>query len=409
MTNNFQYDLIILGATGFVGSIVCKYLLSHIASEENVKWAIAGRSQTKLDNLINTLGMSTTHLTTLIADVTDEAALTVLCAQTRVIVSTVGPYALYGETLVKVCAITGTDYCDLTGEVQWIQQMIQKYAATAQRSGSRIIHCCGFDSIPSDLGVYYLQQQAQQRWGEPCVQVKMRVKAAKGGISGGTAASGVNLVKEAIANPTTRQALANPYSLCPAKDKYPEHPPTLVAVKTDNIFQEWIAPFIMAGVNTPIVLRSNALQDWAYGDNFQYDEAILTGQGILGWIIAQGLKVGLDGLTLAAMIPPTRWILEQIIPKSGEGPSAEEQVQGFYDLRFWGQTASGQTLMLKVTGDRDPGYGSTAKILAQAGICLAKDIPKSAMKGGFWTPATIFGEILVERLIEYAGLTFEII
>lgn len=407
MTNSApSYDLILFGATGFVGSIACQYLLNH-ATTESFRWAIAARSQTKLDSLKQSLGTAATDLPTLIADVTDEVTLRNLCEQTKVIISTVGPYALYGETLVKVCAETGTDYGDLTGEVQWIQQMITKYAAIAQQSGAKIVHCCGFDSIPSDLGVYYLQQQAKTQFGEPCLRVKMRVKAIQGGISGGTAASGINLIKEAIANPETKTALNNPYIICPAGAETPYHPPTLVPVQTDEIFGEWIAPFVMAGVNTPIVLRSNALQGWDYGKDFQYDEAMLSGAGVSGWFKAQGFQVGLNSFGIAAAIAPK--LLEKIIPAPGEGPTPEAQENGFYDLRFWGETASGKTLMTKVTGDRDPGYGSTAKILSQAGICLAKDFSESEKKGGFWTPASLFRETLITRLTQYAGLTFDVL
>ena len=405
-----SYDLIVFGATGFVGSILCHYLVNQTKTQADLKWAIAGRSQAKLDKLVPSLGPNAVALPRFIADTTDESTLRELCAQTRVIISTVGPYALYGEPLVKVCAETGTDYCDLTGEAQWIRRMMDAYGDLAQRSGARIIHCCGFDSIPSDLGVYYLQQQAQSRFGSPCVRVKMRVKGAQGGVSGGTAASGINVVKDVAANPVLRQEFANPYSLCPDSTQSRTHPPTLIPVQYDQDFQAWIAPFVMAEVNTRIVLRSHALLAQSYGTPFHYDEAILTGAGALGWIAAQGLNAGLAGLAVALALPPARWLLENtIVPASGEGPSAEAQEQGFYDLRFWGKTADGQTIRVKVTGDRDPGYGSTAKLLGQAGISLAQDFPKSAKTGGFWTPAAMFGEVLIERLVNYAGLTFEVL
>lgn len=406
MSDSCQYDLVILGATGFVGGIVCRYLLAHSEIETNLHWAIAGRSRAKLDYLVQSLGTQARHLPTFVVDVMDEAALTELCGQTKVIVSTVGPYALYGETLVRVCATTGTDYCDLTGEVQWVQQMLQKYEEIAQQSGARIVHCCGFDSVPSDLGVYYLQQQSQRHFGEPCIQVKMRVKAAQGGLSGGTIASGINLIEAAIADPTTRQALRDPYLLCPNPNKGTDHPPALIPVQTDDIFQEWIAPFVMAGINTPIVLRSHALQNGTDGEEFQYEEGILTGSGTGGWLAAQAVKWSFDTMALAVAISPSRWLLSQVLPKRGEGPTEAAQASGYYDLRFWGRTASGCSLMVKVTGDQDPGYGSTAKILAQAGLCLAKDKPKSSPPGGFWTPATIFGQDLLQRLIDSAGLTF---
>lgn len=408
--DDLQYDLVVFGATGFVGQIVCRYLLEHANIEDDLRWAIAGRSRPKLEQLVSDLGPNAADLPLLIADATDESTLQALCAQTRVVVSTVGPYALYGEPLVKACVQTGTDYCDLTGEVQWIRRMVQTYEALAQQSGARIIHCCGFDSIPSDLGVYYLQQQAQNQLGEPCDRVKMRVKDARGGVSGGTIASGLNLFKEAAGDATIRKALEDPYILCPVRGETSAHPPALIPVQYDEDFQAWVTPFIMAGVNTPIVLRSQALLQDSYGERLQYDEAILTGPGALGWMAAQGLNAGLSGFALAASVSPVRWLLEQwILPASGEGPSLAEQEQGFYDLRFWGETASGKTIQTKVMGDRDPGYGSTSKILGQAGLCLAKDFPKVTKPGGFWTPAAMFGDRLIERLVKDAGLTFEVL
>ncbi|MEM9449013.1 MAG: saccharopine dehydrogenase NADP-binding domain-containing protein [Cyanobacteria bacterium P01_E01_bin.6] len=408
--NDLPYDLVVFGATGFVGKILCQYLIDQAETEGDLSWAIAGRSRSKLETLVASLGLKATHLPMLIADVNDQSTLQALCAQTSVIISTVGPYALYGEPLVKVCAETGTDYCDLTGEFQWIRRMVESYEALAQQSGARLVHCCGFDSIPSDLGVYFLQQQAQIRLGQPCVRVKMRVKAAQGGVSGGTVASGINLAKEAIENPGLRKELTNPYSLCPEPNPNTQHPPTLIDVQYDDSFQEWVTPFVMAEMNTRIVLRSNALLNHAYGTGFQYDEAILTGQSVMGWIAAQGLNIGLNSFFLAALLPPTRWVLETwVVPAPGDGPSTEAQEQGFYDLRFWGETADGQTIQTKVMGDRDPGYGSTAKMLAQAGICLAKDVPKSEKEGGFWTPSTLFGERLIERLVAHSGLSFNVL
>ena len=402
-----RYNLVVFGATGFVGRILCEYLLSQVGENGSVKWAIASRSQAKLKALASDLGDSS--LPQIIADVSDEASLRHMCVQTQVVISTVGPYALYGEPLVRVCTETGTDYCDLTGEPQWIRQMIQRYRVTAEQSGARIIHCCGFDSIPSDLGVYYLQQQAKQRFGKGCDRIKMRLIAAQGGISGGTAASGINLAKETSADPALRQELDNPYSLCPDSSQLPEYLPILVPVKYDQDFQGWVSPFVMAAINTRIVLRSNALLEYAYGKQFQYDEAILTGPNAAGWLVAQGLSVSLVGMAVAMAFSPTRWLLENtIIPKPGEGPSRATQEQGFYDLRFWGRTAEGQTIQVKVTGNCDPGYGSTAKILGQAGLCLAKDFPQSVKEGGFWTPASMFGEVLIERLVKAAGLTFEV-
>ncbi|MDH3639947.1 MAG: saccharopine dehydrogenase NADP-binding domain-containing protein, partial [Gammaproteobacteria bacterium] len=210
-----DFDLVIFGATSFVGKILCQYLTEHFGVDGKLKWAAAGRSQNKLDTLRESLGDVAMDLKLLIADAGDEDALRRMCDQARVVISTVGPYALYGEPLVRVCAKTGTDYCDLAAEVQWIRRMIGNYERQAAESGARIVHCCGFDSIPSDLGVFFLQQHALERFGAPCVDIKMRVKSMRGGVSGGTVASMMNLFKEVAANPALRKELANPYSLCP--------------------------------------------------------------------------------------------------------------------------------------------------------------------------------------------------
>lgn len=405
-----SHDLIVFGATSFVGQILARYLAETYGTQGSLRWAIAGRSETKLAALRNSLGLAAGKVPLLVADAADEDALRDLCQSTRVVISTVGPYALYGEPLVKVCTETGTDYCDLTGEVQWIRRMIQAYEPAARKSGARIVHCCGFDSIPSDLGVHFLQQQARQRFGAPCTTVKMRVKGARGGLSGGTAASLVNVVKEATANPALRKELANPYSICPEGYAPAVRQPNVRSAEYDADFDAWVAPFVMSAINTRIVQRSNALSKQSYGKDFRYDEAMLMGRGLKGRAAAAGMTVGLGGFMFASALPPTRWALERfVLPAPGEGPSAEDQRKGFFDLRFLGTTADGRKLRVKVTGDRDPGYGSTAKMLGQAGACLAQDFADSGRKGGFWTPATMFGDKLIERLVAHAGLTFDVI
>ncbi|WP_263078484.1 saccharopine dehydrogenase NADP-binding domain-containing protein [Endozoicomonas sp. Mp262] len=408
--NSSNYDLVVFGATSFVGKILTRYLLEYFSNgSDNCKWAIAGRSQDKLEKLKRKLGDSAKELPILIADAKDETSLKALCNQTRVIISTVGPYALYGEPLIKACVETGTDYCDLTGEVQWIKQMIEFYQGEAKESGARIVHCCGFDSVPSDLGVYFLQQYALNAFKEPCTTIKMRVKKLKGGFSGGTAASIVNIVKEASKSPQLRKDLANPFVLCPEGHRYSAMQFNIKSPRYDDDFKSWSAPFIMSGINTRIVHRSNALANNLYGGNFKYDEAMLTGRGLRGKKNAALLTTGLTALMVGAAIKPSRWALKKfILPKPGEGPSPRKQAKGFYDLHFLGSTESGKTVYTRVTGDRDPGYGSTAKILGQAAICLAYDIAKSDQPGGFWTPATLFGHKLIDRLTEYAGLTFQI-
>lgn len=403
-------DLTVFGATSFVGQILARYLFAQFGAHDGLKWALAGRSEQKLQRLRSSLGPKAARLPIVIADAADTGALEALCGQTRVVISTVGPYALYGEPLVKACAETGTDYCDLTGEAQWIRRMIHGYEKAARKSGARIVHSCGFDSIPSDLGVHYLQQQAIERLGEPCTRVKMRVKAMRGGFSGGTVASALNLVKEATSNPALRKELANPYSICPEGYAPEVRQPNVQSAQFDDDFDAWVAPFVMSAINTRIVQRSNALSKQAYGADFTYDEAVLTGRGLKGRLAATGMAAGLAGFMVAGAVPPTRWALERfVLPGPGEGPSAEAQKSGFFDLRFIGKTADGRSIRTRVTGDRDPGYGSTAKMLGQAGACLAQDLRNAGVKGGFWTPATIFGDRLIARLTRHSGVTFEVL
>jgi len=403
-------DLILFGATSFVGKILARYLLDQFGARGNLKWAIAGRSEEKLGELRRSLGMKASKVPLIVADAADEDALGRMCSETRAVISTVGPYALYGEPLVKVCAESGTDYCDLAGEVQWIHQMLQRYERKARASGARIVHCCGFDSMPSDLGVHFLQQRAIEQFGEPCTRVKMRVKAMRGGVSGGTVASAMTAVKQAAADPALRKELANPYSLCPADHASKVRQPNVSFAEYDDDFGSWVAPFVMAVVNTRVVHRSNALAHHAYGKDFRYDEAVLMGRGIKGRLAAAGMAAGLGGFMLASAIGPARWALERfVLPGPGEGPSPETQRKGFFDLRFFGRTADGRELRTRVTGDGDPGYGSTAKMLGQAGAYLALDVPRAEKPGGFWTPATIFGDGLIGRLTAHSGLTFEVI
>jgi short subunit dehydrogenase-like uncharacterized protein len=405
-----KYSLIVFGATSFVGQILCRYLVDEFGVDGDLKWAAAARSDAKLRFLREQLGPKAAAMPLILADATDEASLAALCAQTRVVISTVGPYALHGEPLVKACADTGTDYCDLTGEVQWIRKMITRHEDAAQRSGARIVHCCGFDSIPSDLGVFFLQQRARERFGAPCTRIKMRVKALAGAASGGTVASLMNVVKEAAGDAAVRRELADPYSICPPDHGFVARQTDVSTAQYDPDFGTWIAPFVMAGINTRVVHRTNALSGNSYTSDFRYDEAIMTKPRLKGLLAAQSVAIGIAAFMLAAALPPSRWLLERfVLPKPGEGPSPAAQERGFYDLRFFGATAGGQTIRVKVTGDRDPGYGSTAKMLGQAGACLALDIAKSGCPGAFWTPATIFGERLIERLQANAGLTFEVL
>lgn len=397
-----SFDIIVFGATSFVGKILSQYLFDQFGND-GIRWALAGRSESKLQQLRTDLG--TTELPILIADASDKKALINICQQARVIISTVGPYALFGEPLIAACCETGTDYCDLTGEAQWIKRMQDRYESKAKGSGARIVHCCGFDSIPSDLGVYFLQQQAQAHWGKPCTDIKMRVKKMKGGASGGTVASIINVTKEAVKDPALRKELMNPYSTCPTDHEFTVRQND-VTVSYDDSYQSWLAPFVMAAINTRVVHRSNALSNNSYGKDFRYEEAMLTGPGTKGRITATMISAGLKSFIVGAALKPSRWFIERfIVPKPGEGPSPKEQLEGHYNLDFIGTTDSGEKLRVVVTGDRDPGYGSTSKMLGQAAACIAFDLEEKKA-GGFWTPSTLLGSNLIERLRNDAGLTF---
>ncbi len=399
------FDIIVYGATSFVGQIMTRYMQAQFA-DGSIRWAIAGRSKSKLEALSRDAGL--TGIEMLVADAGDEAALKAMCARAKVIVSTVGPYALYGDTLVKVCAETGTHYCDLTGEPQWIRRMQDRHEDAARKSGAWIVHCCGFDSIPSDLGVHYLQQQAAKRFGQTCNRINMRVVKIKGGASGGTIASMINMVKEASGDAELRQQLKDPYSICPPGHGFTARQPD-VQMAYDEEYGSWIAPFIMAAINARVVHRSNALSQNSYGDGFLYEEAMVSGEGASGKRAARAISWGMTGAMIGLALPPTRWLLENhVLPKPGEGPSEKQQREGEYDLVFLGKTPKGDKIRCRVTGDRDPGYGSTAKMLAQAAACLARDLPDTT-PGGFWTPASLMGDKLIARLEAHAGLNFELV
>jgi short subunit dehydrogenase-like uncharacterized protein len=404
-----RFDVIVFGATSFVGQILCGYLFRRHGVDGVVRWAMAGRSPSKLDSVRAALGEEAAGIELMVADAADEEALRAMCAQTGVVISTVGPYALYGSPLVKTCVETGTDYVDLTGEAHWIHHMIKEHESRARKTGARLVHCCGFDSIPSDLGVHFHQKTAMEKFGEPATRIRMQVARIKGGASGGTVASILNIAREMASNPSLRKILANPYSLVPGGQARVRQP-NVNTPQRDAETGAWLGPFVMAAVNTRIVHRSNALQDYAWGVDFLYNESMRMGKGLKGGLFATAFTGGLAAFMVGAALPPTRWLMENyMLPKPGEGPSPEQQKNGMYDLRFYGTTASGNKLITKVTGDRDPGYGSTAKMLGEAAVCLVHDIARTDVAGGFWTPATALGDALLARLQQHAGLTFEVI
>ncbi|MEM8707547.1 MAG: saccharopine dehydrogenase [Actinomycetota bacterium] len=402
------HDIVVFGATSFVGEILCRYLVERHGTDGDLSWAIAGRSESKLAAVAEATGADVPRI---VADAADADAMASLADSTRLVISTVGPYALYGSELVAAVAAAGTDYVDLTGEPQWMQRMIDAHAATAEASGARIVHTCGFDSIPSDLGVWFTQGQAAALFDEPCTTIAMRVKAMKGGASGGTIASMINVVDETKADPDLRKTLGNPYALAPEGMRSGPRQPNVVTPTKDEASGQWVGPFVMAGINTKVVHRSHALLDRPWGDEFVYDEAMLMGDGPMGAVKAGALVGGLGGFMGLAAIGPARGLLNRLLPDPGEGPSPEQQEAGFYDLRFFGTTAGGDTIATKVTGDRDPGYGSTAKMLAESATTLLATNrgEKTGTPGGFWTPSTAMGDSLIDALVEHAGLTFEVL
>jgi short subunit dehydrogenase-like uncharacterized protein len=397
-----EFDLIVFGATSFVGQILTRHLVERAG---DVRWAIAGRNADKLTSVAIATGATVPHI---VADAGDDDAMAELAARTRVVVSTVGPYALYGSPLVAAVAEAGTDYCDLTGEPQWMREMIDAHQDAAVASGARIVHACGFDSIPSDLGVWFTQQQAIERFDRPCNSIALRVKGFSGGASGGTIASGLNLIEEARADRELRRLLGNPYALCPKDMRTGPKQPNVSRPQRDEASGGWVAPFIMAAANTRVVQRTHALLGRPWGDDFEYDEAMLVGDGIGGMTKAAMVTGGMGAVAGMAAFGPTRSLLRRVLPDPGEGPSPEAQESGYFDIRLFGRTSAGDEIVTKVTGDRDPGYGSTAKMLAEAALAFL-DVDRDQVGGGFWTPATAFGDLLVDRLVADAGLTFDVL
>ncbi len=402
-----EFDVVVWGATGFTGRLVAEYLYERYGASGELRWAMGGRNESKLSAVRDEIGADGVPL--LVGDAGDPASLDALAAQTRVVCTTVGPYAKYGSELVAACARQGTHYCDLAGEAQWIRRMIDAHEETAARSGARIVHCCGFDSIPSDLGVHFLQREAVARHGEPCEEVKLRVRAMKGGASGGTAASLMLVVEAAREDRRIARVLKNPYSLNPEGEREGPDRPDQQGAAYDEDVDAWTGPFVMAAINGKVVRRSNAVQGYPYGRDFRYSEAVITGPGLAGHAKALALTAGLGGLLVGAAFAPSRYLLNRfVLPSPGEGPSRQQRENGFFNLRLIGRYADGRRLRATVTADRDPGYGATSGMLAEAAVCLAQDVPRERVAGGFWTPASALGDPLIERLRARAGMGFEI-
>lgn len=404
MSEKKEFDVIIWGATGFTGRLVAEYYLKQYGLDGELKWAMAGRSQAKLEQVRSSLGNESVPL--IVADSHNVKSLNEMVKRAKVICTTVGPYAKYGNELVAACVEHGVDYCDLAGETQWIRRMIDQHNEAAEKSGSRIVHCCGFDSIPSDMGTYFIQREAKAVRGEYCQKVDMRLTAIKGGFSGGTFASMNNVMLEASENPEVSKVIFNPYGLNPKGEMSGPDKADLQSVKFDSNIDSWIMPFIMAAINTRVVRRSHALNGYPYGDDFCYDEAMVSGKGFSGRMKGYAGLVTL-GLMMAGK-PGSFYkkVLNKFFPAPGEGPNKAEREAGFWGFTVVGTFKDGEIITAKITGDRDPGYGSTSKMLGESAACLAQDKTPNSMKSGVLTASTAMGDALLERLEEKAGLRF---
>ena len=391
MDSSSKYDIVVYGATGFTGQLVAEYLAGHYRDDKQLKWAMAGRSLDKLKAVREAIGASAdTRL--IAADSGDVASLKAMIAQTRLVISTVGPYQLYGADLLAACAASGTDYVDLCGEPVWMRQMIDAQQANAQQSGARIVFSCGFDSLPFELGVFFCQEEAKKVFGAPAHRVKGRVRAMKGTFSGGTYASIKATFAAAAKDLSLVAMLKNPFVLTPGFEGPKQPPGNKPAL--DEELKSWTAPFVMSTINTRSIHRSNMLMGFPYGRDFVYDEMVLTGAGEQGAANAK--------LVMAA----NNKMAASDGPKPGEGPSKEERENGSYDLLFVALAPDGRQVHAAVRGDRDPGYGSTSKMISECAICLLRDTPD--VPAGFWTPGAAMQHRLIKRLVDHAGLTFAV-
>ena len=403
-----KFDVIVWGATGFTGTLVAEYLLRQYGVDKDLRWAVAGRSDEKLAALIDSLGPKASSLETFVADSFDSESLRSIARQSRVVLTTVGPYALYGSALVEACVEEGTHYCDLAGEVQWIRKMIDQHQERAEETGARIVHCCGFDSVPMDIGAWFLQQEAKERFGEYCKSITLLVKATKGSASGGTVASLINLIEESRKDRDVARILVQPYSLNPEGERDGPDGRDQQSALYNMDARTWTAPFVMAAVNTKVVRRSHALAGYPYGKDFRYQEAVMTGDGPAGWTKAAAMTAAIGSLVLGASFAPSRALLQKfVLPEPGEGPDRELQKEGFFNLMQIGILPDRTVLRTRIAGDQDPGYGSTSKMLSECAVCLAKD--PIDVGGGVWTPASVMARPLLKRLTENAGLTFELL
>ena len=396
-----KFDIIIWGASSFTGKLVTEYIFNKYGSSK-IKWAIAGRNLDKLERIRSEVADK--NIPIFIADSFDEDSLSKFVKKTNVVCSTVGPYSLYGTKLVKLCVENNTNYCDITGEAHWIRTIIDSFHEKAKSKKIKIVNSCGFDSIPSDMGVYFVQNEIKKVYKNYARSIKMRVAGIRGGISGGTYGSINNLLKEAYADKSVFKVLNNPYGLNPKHKMVGSDKKDLRKIIFDKESNSWIYPFIMAGINTKIVRRSNALSNFQYGKDFRYEEAMMSGRGISGFLKA---ILAIFPLAMVSLNPNSflKKIVNSYMPKPGEGPGIDKRKNGFYNLRFYITIDEKRKAFAKVIGDSDPGYGSTSKMLAESALCLAFD--KLPEKYGVLTPSVAMGDSLLKRLQNNAGIDFK--
>ena len=387
MSNLNKYDFVIYGATGFTGKLVVEYAINQYNSNNEISWAIAGRNNEKLEHVREKYNLPS-YIGKIIVDSNDQNSIDEMVSQTKCVLTTVGPYQLYGEKIIKTCVSSGTDYVDLCGEPGFMHKIISECSAEAKETGARIVFSCGFDSIPFDLGVLFVQEEAMSKLNKYASSVRGRVRDMNGEFSGGTAASMKATMAALQSNPELINILVNPHALCDGINGVQQDDDSKPIY--DKELDTWVAPFFMAPINTKNIHRSNKLMNHIYGENFKYNEMWIQGPGEEGKAAAEFIST-MNPLGDA--------------PEPGDGPSRESRENGNYDVLFCADV-DGETIKASVSGDMDPGYGSTSKMITESAVCLVKDCEDLA--GGIYTPAASMGKKLIKRLESNAGLTFKL-
>ena len=408
-----EYDLVIMGATGFTGKLVVEYLIKNYGIEnEEFTWAIAGRDKNKLERVRSSLrdiDSNSNKIPTLIVDSHDTISLDKMTSISRLVISTVGPYLKFGEALVESCVKNSTHYCDLTGEVPFIRKSIDAFDLKAKKNNCRIVHSCGFDSVPSDIGVLLLQMDSLKKFNKPCDEVNLYVRSIRGGLSGGTIDSMISIYDYMGSNLDHQKLLKSPFSLNPRDSiKNNTRQPSLKSVKWDGDIQRWLCPFIMAGFNSKIVRRTNAITDHRYGIDFRYSEVSSFKKGLTGFLKAMVMFIGLVIIQISLKVRPLLWFLRKFfLPSPGEGPSKEIRDNGFFKLDIIGSMDNIKKIRFTVTGKGDPGYSATAKMITESALSILLDEDRIPKVSGVLTPAAGIGVVLAERLND-KGFNFSI-